>query len=105
MVSPARQLPRATVPGSKLWYTMTTPEAGNGNCLLQLSTSTGSSPYPLRFKPCDLLEGDSLWQFVLDSKGHYFIYTKGRGSSGHRLDINSPDPSLCIMWMGPSGEI
>ena len=100
-----RHLPRATVPDSKSWYTMTTAEAGDINCLFAIPNVDGSGPYPVRFKSCDPLEDDSLWQFVPDSQGHYFIYNKGWGSSAHRLDINCPDPSMCIMWMGPSGEI
>lgn len=99
------QLRRATVPGSKLWYTMTTAEAGDSNCLFAILNVDGSGPYPVRFKSCDQPEDDSLWQFVPDSQGHYFIYNKAWGSSGHRLDINCPDPSMCIMWMGPSGDI
>lgn len=100
-----RQLPRATVPDSNSWYKMTTAEAGDSNCLFAIPNVDGSGPYPVRFKSCDPLGDDSLWQFVPDSQGHYFIYNKGWGSSGHRLDINCPDPSMCIMWMGPSGEI
>lgn len=100
-----RHVRRAAVPDSKLWYTMTTPEAGDSNCLFAIPNVDGSGPYPVRFKSCDPLEDDSLWQFVPDSQGHYFIYNKGWGSSGHRLDINCPEPSMCIMWMGPSGEI
>lgn len=92
-------------PDPSLWYTLSTVETGDGNCLFSLFGVDGSVPYPVRFEPCDPLKDDALWRFVPDESGRYFIYNKAWKGTQQRLDINCQEPSLCIMWMGPSGDI
>lgn len=94
-----------SAPDSTSWYTLTTLEAGESNCLFALLGVDGSVPYPVRFESCNPLKDDALWQFVPDSDGRYFIYNKAWGGTGQRLDINCQTPSMCIMWMGPSDDI
>jgi hypothetical protein len=99
-----RQSQPTSIPDSNSWYTMTTAEAGDSNCLFAILGVDGSVPYPVKFESCDPLRDDALWQFVPDSKGRYFIYNKAWTGTGQRLDINCQTPSLCIEWMGPSGD-
>jgi hypothetical protein len=103
MSSTRQQLPN-NAPNSNSWYTMTTLQAGDSNCLFSLLGVDGSVPYPIRFEPCDPLNDNALWKFVPDSDGRYFIYNKAWGGTEQRLDINRQGPSLFIMWMGLSGD-
>lgn len=100
-----RQLQSTSAPDSNSWYTMTTAEAGDSNCLFALLGVDGSVPYPVKFESCNPLQDDALRQFVPDLQGRYFIYNKAWAGTGQRLDINCQTPSLCIEWMGPSGDI
>jgi len=100
-----RQSQSASALDSNSWYTMTTAEAGDSNCLFALLGVDGSVPYPVKFESCNPLQDDALWQFVPDSEGRYYIYNKGWAGTEQRLDINCQTPSLCIEWMGPSGDI
>lgn len=92
-------------PDRDLWYTLSTTETGDSNCLFSILGVDGSVPYPVRFESCDPLKDDALWRFVPDGQGRYFVYNKAWKGTGQRLDIYCSEPSLCVMWMGPSGDI
>lgn len=92
-------------PDPNLWYTLSTTETGDGNCLFSILGVDGSVPYPVRFQPCDPPKDDAFWRFVPDGQGRYFIYNKAWKGTDQRLDIYCSDSSICVMWMGPSGDI
>jgi hypothetical protein len=66
---PSSQVLFSNAPDPNEFYTMTTPQAGDGNCLYALLGVDGSSPYPLRFQPCEPLQDATLWQYTFDTKG------------------------------------
>lgn len=95
---------QTTKPDATSYYTLSTIGTGEKQCLYPIPGVDGSVPYPVRFSPCDSLQDDKLWQFTPDGAGLYFVYNKAWPGTSKRLDINCPQPTLCIMWMGPSDE-
>ena len=99
---PIKRQTQATKPDSSSSYTLSTTATGNNQCLFPILGVDGSVPYPVRFSPCDSLQYEKSWQFVPDGAGRYFVYNKAWPGTSNRLDIHCPEPTLCIMWMGPS---
>ncbi len=101
-----RRQSQTTKPDPASYYTLSTLSTGDTQCLFPLAGVDGSVPFPVRFAPCrESGPDDQLWQFVPDGGGLYFVYNKAIGpGTSKRLDIHCQKPTLCIMWMGPSGE-
>jgi hypothetical protein len=69
-----RQVLSSNTPDPNAYYTMTTPQAGDGNCLYAMMGVNGADPYPVRFESCTPLQDTALWQFVSDIKGGFFYF-------------------------------
>ena len=95
-----RQVLSSNTPDPNAYYTMTTPQAGDGNCLYAMMGVNGADPYPVRFESCTALQDTALWQFVSDTKGGFFISNKGW--PGYRMEIN--DYHETIMYMNVAND-
>ncbi|CZR68132.1 uncharacterized protein PAC_18031 [Phialocephala subalpina] len=97
---PSRQVLSSNAPDPNAYYTMTTPQAGDENCLYAMLGTNGADPYPVRFESCTPLQDTALWQFTSDTKGRYFISNKGW--PGNRMSIN--DYHETIMYMNTRND-
>jgi hypothetical protein len=95
-----RQVLSSNTPDPNTFYTMTTPQAGDGNCLYAMEGANRADPYPVRFESCTPLQDTALWQFISDTKGGYFISNKGW--PGYRMEIN--DYHETIMYMNIAND-